>query len=226
MFKPTDLFDLAQTEHAALFDSCEYAWDALKKLKAYIDAHVRAENRGRSEGHVHIGALVFIGEGTVIEDGAMIKGPAIIGKNCEIRHGAYIREHVIVGDGCVVGNSSELKHSMLFNKCQVPHFNYIGDSILGHKAHVGAGVILSNLKSLPGNVTVEVDGRPVDTGLRKFGAMLGDFTDIGCNSVLNPGSVIGRGTVVYPTTNWRGAVGANMIVKNKAPQEVVVRKAR
>ncbi len=226
MFKPTDLFDLAQTEHAALFDGCEFAWDALKKLKAYIDANVRPENRARVEGHAKIGPLVFIGEGTVIEDGAMIKGPAIIGKNCEIRHGAYIRDHVIVGDGCVVGNSSELKHSMLFNKCQVPHFNYIGDSILGHKAHVGAGVILSNLKSLPGNVTVEVDGKPVDTGLRKFGAMLGDSTDIGCNSVLNPGSVIGRGTVVYPTTNWRGVVGANMIVKNKAPQEVVARKAR
>ncbi|MBI3878367.1 MAG: UDP-N-acetylglucosamine diphosphorylase [Verrucomicrobia bacterium] len=226
MIKPTDLFDLSQTEHAALFDDCEFAWDALKKLKAYIDANVRPENRARVEGHAKIGPLVFIGEGTVIEDGAMIKGPAIIGKNCEIRHGAYIRDHVIVGDGCVVGNSSELKHSMLFNKCQVPHFNYIGDSILGHKAHVGAGVILSNLKSLPGNVTVEVNGKPVDTGLRKFGAMLGDFTDIGCNSVLNPGSVIGRGTVVYPTTNWRGVVGANMIVKNKAPQEVVARKAR
>jgi hypothetical protein len=129
---------------------------------------------------------VFIGEGTVVEDGAMIKGPAIIGKNCQIRHNAYIREHVIVGDGCVVGNSCELKNVLLFNGCQVPHFNYLGDSILGYKAHVGAGVIASNLKSLPGNVTVEMDGKPFDTGLRKFGALVGDGAEVGCNSVLEP----------------------------------------
>ncbi|MBM3875581.1 MAG: UDP-N-acetylglucosamine diphosphorylase [Verrucomicrobia bacterium] len=224
MFKPTDLFDLTQTEHAALFDGCEHAWDALKKLKAYIEANCRPENRARVEGAARIGSMVFIGEGTVIEDGAMVKGPAIIGRHCEIRHGAYIRDHVIVGDGCVVGNSCELKHSMLFNNGQVPHFNYVGDSILGHKAHLGAGVVLSNVKVVAGNVTVEVNGRPMDTGLRKFGAMLGDRTDIGCNSVLNPGSVIGRGSVVYPTTNWRGVLPPDSIAKNKAPVEVVTRR--
>ena len=226
MLKPSDLFDLSQTEHAALFDGCEYAWDALKKLTAYIDFRVTAENHGRFEGHAHIGPLVFIGAGTVIEDGVMIKGPAIIGKNCELRHGAYIREHVIIGDGCVIGNSCELKHSLLFNGCQVPHFNYVGDSILGHKAHLGAGVILSNVKVVPGNVQVEVDGRRLDTGLRKFGAILGDKTDIGCNSVLNPGSVIGRGSVVYPTTNWRGVLPAHHIAKNKSPVEVVERRQK
>lgn len=226
MFKPTDLFDLTQTEHAALFDGCEFAWDALKKLKAYIEAHAKSDLRNKCEGVAYIGRNVIIGEGTVVEDGAMIKGPAIIGRNCEIRHGAYIRDHVIVGDGCIIGNSSELKHSFLFNGCQVPHFNYVGDSILGHKAHVGAGVILSNLKSLPGNVTVEINGQPHDTGLRKFGAMLGDKADIGCNSVLNPGSIIGRGTVIYPLTNWRGVVGPNRIVKNKAAIEVVERRAK
>jgi NDP-sugar pyrophosphorylase family protein len=156
----------------------------------------------------------------------MIKGPAIIGRNCEIRHNAYFRENVIVGDGCVVGNSCELKNALLFNGCQVPHFNYVGDSILGHQAHLGAGVILSNVKSLPGNVTVEVDGQPFDTGLRKFGVLLGDHTDIGCNAVLNPGSIIGRGSIVYPNTNWRGILPANMIVKNQAPQAVIVRRPR
>ena len=226
MFKPTDLFDLTQTSHAALFDGCEFAWDALKKLKAYIDTQTKNAPPHAYGPGVTIGPLVIIGEGTVIEAGAMIKGPAIIGRNCEIRHGAYVRDHVIVGDGCVIGNSSELKHSLLFNGCQVPHFNYVGDSILGHKAHLGAGVILSNLKSLPGNVTVEINGRPHDTGLRKFGALLGDKADIGCNSVLNPGSVIGRGTMMYPLTNWRGVVGPDRIVKNKAAVEVVERRAK
>ncbi len=224
MFKPSDLFDLSQTEHAALFDGCEYAWDALKKLKAYIDANVRPELKNRCEGRAFIGKNVFIGEGTVVEDGAMIKGPAIIGRNCEIRHNAYIRDHVIIGDNCVIGNACEFKHSLLFNGCQVPHFSYVGDAIFGYKAHLGAGVKISNVKLVPGNVTVEVDGQKIDTGLRKFGAILGDHTDIGCNSVLNPGSVIGRNSVIYPCTNWRGVLAASMIAKNKAPQEVTARR--
>ncbi|MHB8522717.1 MAG: DapH/DapD/GlmU-related protein [Limisphaerales bacterium] len=224
MFKPSDLFDLSQTEHAALFDGCEFAWDALKRIKDYVDAHVAPALHNRCEGVAFIGERVFIGEGTVVEDGAMIKGPAIIGKNCQIRHNAYIREQVIVGDGCVVGNSTEIKNALLFNNAVAPHLNYVGDSILGNKAHLGAGVVLSNVKVVPGNVTVEKDGVPFDTGLRKFGALLGDGVEIGCNSVLNPGSIIGRGSVVYPNTNWRGILPANMIAKNKAPVEVVVRR--
>ena len=226
MFKPADLFDLSQTEHAVLFDGCNYAWEVLKKIKAYVEANAKASLLNKCEGIAFIGKDVFIGEGTVVEDGAMIKGPAIIGKNCQIRHNAYIREHVIVGDGCVVGNSSELKNVLLFNGCQVPHFNYLGDSILGHKAHVGAGVIASNLKSLPGNVTVEMDGKLFDTGLRKFGALIGDGAEVGCNSVLNPGSIIGRGSVIYPCTNWRGILPPQSIAKNKAAHEVVVRRSR
>ena len=226
MFKPSDLFDLSQTGHAAVFDRCEHAWDALKKIADYIAANLKPSLHNRCEGVAFIGEEVFIGEGTVVQDGAMIKGPAIIGRNCQIRHNAYIREHVIVGDGCVVGNSCELKNALLFNGGQVPHFNYVGDSILGHKAHLGAGVILSNVKSFPGNVTVEMDGKPFDTGLRKFGALIGDGADIGCNSVLNPGSIIGRGSTIYPGVNWRGILPANMIVKNKAAQEVIVRRVR
>ena len=158
--------------------------------------------------------------------GATIKGPAIIGRNCQIRHNAYIREHVIIGDGCVVGNSTEIKNAILFNEAVAPHFNYVGDSILGHRTHLGAGVILSNFKSLPGNVTVEKDGVPFDTGLRKFGALIGDGAEVGCHAVLNPGSIIGRGAVIYPGVNWRGILPANMIAKNKAQIEVVVRRPR
>ncbi len=153
----------------------------------------------------------------------MIKGPATIGSDCQIRHNAYIRENVLVGDGCVVGNSCEVKNSLLFNHSVAPHFNYIGDSILGFKAHLGAGVKISNFKLVAGNIVVELDGKRMDTGLRKFGALLGDLTDIGCNAVLNPGSIIGRGSVVYPNTNWRGFLPPNCIAKNRAVPEVVPR---
>src|SRR5437667_2450680 len=210
MLKPLDLFDLSQTEHAALFEGCEYAWEALRKLEDYLAAHLRPALHNHCDGVAYIGERVFIGKGTLVEDGAMIKGPAIIGSNCQIRHNAYIRECVIVGDNCVVGNSCEVKNSFLFNDAVAPHFNYVGDSILGYKAHLGAGVKISNFKVVAGNVTVEIDGRKVDTGLRKFGALVGDHAEIGCNAVLNPGSIIGRGSVIYPNTNWRGVLAANM----------------
>jgi NDP-sugar pyrophosphorylase family protein len=225
MFKAEDLFDLTQTEHAAIFDGCKFAWDALKKIEGWLD-RVPKQNPPKRFPGASIGERVLIGEGTVVEPGAMIKGPAIIGKNCQIRHNTYIRENVIIGDGCVVGNSSELKNALLFNGAQVPHYNYVGDSILGHKAHLGAGVICSNLKSLPGNVTVEMDGTPFDTGLRKFGALIGDSAEVGCNSVLNPGSILGRGAVIYPNVFWRGILPANMIAKNKAGIDVVVKRPR
>lgn len=226
MFKPTDLFDLTQTEHTAVFDGVEYAWEALKCLKEYLHAHLHPGLHNQCEGVAWIGERVFIGEGTVVEDGVMIKGPAIIGRNCRIRHNAYVREDVIVGDDCVVGNSSELKAALLFNGAQVPHFNYVGDSILGHKAHLGAGVKISNLKVVAGNVSVELEGKPFDTGLRKFGALIGDHAEVGCNAVLNPGSVVGRNAVIYPNVNWRGILPANMIAKNRAEVDVIARRAR
>lgn len=156
----------------------------------------------------------------------MIVGPAIIGRNCRIRHNAYIRENVLVGDGCTVGNACEVKNALLFNGAEVPHFNYVGDSVLGHRAHLGAGAAISNLKLSRDNVWVEMDGRCIDTGLRKFGALIGDGAEVGCNAVLNPGSVIGRGALVYPGISWRGILPANMIAKARAPQEVTVRRPR
>src|SRR5881396_2324529 len=140
MFEPGEMFDLKQTEHAAIFNGCTYAWEALKKIGPYIKANLRPGLRNRCEGRALIGEKVFIGEGTLVEDGVMIKGPAIIGRNCQIRHNAYVRENVIVGDDCVIGNSCEIKNSLLFSHAVAPHFNYVGDSILGYRAHLGAGV--------------------------------------------------------------------------------------
>ena len=230
MFTAADLFDLTQTGHAAIFDGCNYAWEALKQIEPYLATVARRNPPPRFPGAT-TGDRVIIGAGTVVEPGAMIKGPAIIGKNCHIRHNAYIRENVIIGDNCVVGNASELKNALLFNGAQVPHFNYIGDSILGHKAHTGAGVICSNLKSLPGNVTIAqpstINSQPstlIDTGLRKFGALIGDGTEVGCNSVLNPGSILGRGAIIYPGGELARVLPANSIAKNKAEVEVVVKQ--
>ena len=222
-----DLFDLSQTTHGALFDGVEYPWEALKRLAGYLSQNLKPGTTG-AEVHpaAHVGPQVFIGAGTIVEPGAMIIGPAIIGAGCRIRHGAYIRENVIVGDGCVVGNSVELKHCVLFNQCQVPHFNYVGDSILGHKAHMGAGSILSNVKLDNQNVWVNFEGTPIDTGLRKFGGLIGDKAEIGCNSVLNPGSILGRDSIVYPNVSWRGILPKNMIAKHQYPPQVVVRRPR
>ncbi len=247
LFTAEELFDLTQTEHAALFDGCQFAWEALPKIQPYLFGRPRQKPLPRFPG-ASIGEKVIIGEGTWVEPGAMIKGPAIIGKNCQIRHNAYIRENVLIGDDCVVGNASELKNAWLFNGAQVPHYNYVGDSILGYKAHLGAGAKISNVKLFPGNVQVEVqslqskgqslgtgDAAPrtlgigletLDSGLRKFGALLGDGAEAGCNAVLNPGSILGRGAVVYPNVFWRGILPANMIAKNKAEIEVVVKRPR
>lgn len=223
MFRPGDLLDLERTAHRALFEGCTFVWEALRQLKEYVDAEVRPALHNRCDGVAYIGTHVFIGEGTVVEDGAMIKGPAIIGRNCQIRHNAYIREYVLIGDGCVVGNACELKNAVLFDDCQVAHLSYVGDSILGHKAHLGAGVILSNVRSLPGPICIRVGEQVFDTGLRKLGALVGDGAEVGCNVVLNPGSVIGRRSVVYPGVCWRGVLPPDSIAKNRAGVEVLAR---
>ncbi len=223
MFKVADLFDLSQTDHASLFVSDGPAWEALPYIKDYLKETLKPAILATVSPQAIVGENVSIGEGTIVAAGACIEGPAIIGSNCQIRHNAYIRAHVIVGDNCVVGNACELKNALLFNDCQVPHFNYVGDSILGRHAHLGAGVVLSNFKSLPGNVSVQHGNNKIDTGLRKFGALIGDHAEIGCNCVLNPGSILGRNCVVYPNTSWRGVLTPGHIVKN-APQTQVIAK--
>jgi UDP-N-acetylglucosamine diphosphorylase / glucose-1-phosphate thymidylyltransferase / UDP-N-acetylgalactosamine diphosphorylase / glucosamine-1-phosphate N-acetyltransferase / galactosamine-1-phosphate N-acetyltransferase len=214
VFAAADYLDLQQADHAAIFDGVTQAWEILPKLAAYLEANLAPENRGTTIAGAVIGDRVFIGEGTVVEPGAYIKGPAWIGANCQIRHGAYIRENVIVGAGSVIGNSSEIKNSFLCNGCQIPHFNYVGDSILGAKVHLAAGVIVSNLKLNGDFITLRMEHAILATGLRKFGALIGDGAEVGCNAVINPGSVIGRKSLIYPGVAWRGILPANSIAKD------------
>jgi len=213
MLRIEDLFDLSQTEHRALFEGVKYPWEALSRIADYISQHLRRELHNTCDGVAWIGQDVYIGPGTIVEDGAMIRGPAIIGRNCRIAHNAYIRENVLIGDDCVIGNATEIKNAVLFNGCEVPHHNYVGDSILGAAVHLGAGVKLSNVKLIPGPIKVHWEGKAYDTGLEKFGALIGDRAQIGCNAVLSPGSIIGRDAVVYPCIHWRGVLPSGHIAK-------------
>ena len=225
MFSPDALLDLNHTPHPQLFETAVNAWDALKQIGSYLQFRLEPGIHGRLIGKPFISGAVFIGKGTVIEQGAMIKGPAWIGEDCEIRNGCYVRENVIVGNGVTLGNSSEFKNSIIFDEAEIPHFNYVGDSIVGYKGHLAAGVILSNVRLDRGEVTVTHNGAIIPTGLRKFGAIIGDRAEIGCNSVLSPGSIIGRNTLMYPCTQWRGVAPENSMVKNHPQMEIMPRRA-
>jgi NDP-sugar pyrophosphorylase family protein len=225
MFAPDKFLDLSETEHGLLFEDVEHVWQALPKIAAYLKFRLKPAILGKVVGKPFISDKVYIGKGTIIEHGAMIKGPAWIGENCEIRNGAYIRENVILGDGVVAGNSSEFKNCLVFNDAEIPHYNYVGDSILGHKAHLGAGVILSNVRLDRQSVSVAAPDGPIDTGLRKFGAVVGDRSEIGCNAVLSPGSVIGRSCIVYPGTQWRGVLPDHSIAKLRQDLSIIPRQS-
>ena len=227
MFAPDTLLDLNHTEHRLIFDNVTHAWEALAKISTYLQFRLKPGIYGKLIGKPFISGAVFIGRGTVIEHGAMIKGPAWIGEGCEIRNGAYIRENVVVGDGVVLGNSCEFKNCLIFDEAQIPHFNYVGDSILGYKAHLGAGAILSNVRLDHAPVKIAALDGAIETGLKKFGAIIGDRAEIGCNSVLSPGSIIGRDSIIYPGTSWRGVLAENAIAKTE-PQtlKVVPRQQR
>lgn len=224
MFSPEDYFDLKQTEHAALFQDVDHAWEVLSKIADYLQKNLKPANRGEVLGKSYIGEQVYIGANTIIEPSVTIMGPAWIGSDCTIRQGAYIRENVITGNACVLGNSCEFKNSILFNDVQVPHFSYVGDSILGHKAHLGAGVILSNLKLDRSPIQIWHDGQIIDTGLKKFGAIIGDACEIGTNCVINPGSILGQNSIIYPLTSWKGVLPANSIVKSSTEYKVIPRR--
>jgi NDP-sugar pyrophosphorylase family protein len=223
MFAPADFLDLEQTAHPKLFENQKYVWDALKQIASYLQFRLKPAVLGELLGKPYISNHVFIGTGTIVEQGAVLKGPAWIGQNCHIRSGCYVRENVIAGDGVVMGNSCEFKNSILLNEVQVPHFNYVGDSILGFRAHLGAGVILSNVKLNHGEISVAAEEGPIATGLTKFGAVIGDRTEIGCNAVMNPGAVLGRDCIVYPGANFRGVLPHNSIVKVRQQLQVVAR---
>jgi NDP-sugar pyrophosphorylase family protein len=223
MFAPADLLQLDHTSHSKLFENQNYAWDALKQIASYLQFRLQPGVLGELIGKPFISRNVFVGAGTIIEQGAFLKGPAWIGENCHIRSGCYIRENVIVGDGAVLGNSCEFKNCILFDEVQVPHFNYVGDSILGYKTHLGAGVILSNVKLDHREIAVAAEEGNIPTGLTKFGAIVGDRTEVGCNAVINPGSVLGRDCIVYPGANFRGVLPNGSILKVRQQHQVIAR---
>ncbi len=207
----SELYDLSQTIAAGLFEGKTYPWEVLPEIGDFI---LKLGATLSPDEYDKIGDDVWIAKSAKVAPTASISGPCIIGKDTEIRQCAFIRGKAIVGEGCVVGNSCELKNAVLFNKVQTPHFNYIGDSVLGYRSHTGAGAITSNVKQEKNSpVTINYRGTRVETGLRKFGAMLGDNVEIGCNSVMNPGTVVGRNTNVYPLSMVRGFVPANSILK-------------
>ncbi len=210
--KAVNLFDYEQTIAKPLFESVTYPWEALSKIKNFI---LELGKTLAPEKYDKIGEDIWIAKTAKVAPSAYMHGPLIICDNAEVRHCAFIRGSAIVGENAVVGNSTELKNSILFNCVQTPHYNYVGDSILGYKSHTGAGVITSNLKSDKSLVTVDFNGKKVETGVKKFGAMIGDNVEVGCNSVLNPGTVIGRGTNVYPLSMVRGYVPENSIYKKQ-----------
>lgn len=224
MLAPSDYLDLQKTEHLPLFEGVTYVWESLSQIADYLKFRLKPAMHGKLMGQPFIGNQVYIGEGTVVEPGAFIQGPAWIGRDCIVRHGAYVRENVIVGNGCVLGNSCEFKNCILFDEVQVPHFSYVGDSILGHAVHLGAGVILSNLKLDKTTIQVRFADQVLDTGLRKFGAVVGDKCEVGTHAVLNPGSILGRHCIVYPGTSWKGVLPEKSIVRGTTEYHVIPRR--
>ena len=208
-----DLYDLKETIAVDIFDGLKFPWEVLPKIKDFI---IKLGETLPEDRYERKGENIWIAKSAKVFPSAYIAGPCIIDEEAEVRHCAFIRGSAIVGKGCVVGNSTELKNVILFNKVQVPHYNYVGDSILGFKAHMGAGSITSNVKSDKTPVVVKSDGENIETGLKKFGAMLGDNVEVGCNSVLNPGTVVGRSTNIYPTSCVRGYIPANSIYKDSS----------
>ncbi len=211
-FTTENLYNLEETIAAELFEGAEYPWELLPKISSFI---VELGKKLPEEKFTRVKENVWIAKSAKVAPSANINGPAIIDEEAEIRHCAFIRGNAIVGKGAVVGNSTELKNVVLFNKVQVPHYNYVGDSILGFKSHMGAGSITSNVKSDKTLVVVKNGEEKLETGLKKFGAMLGDNVEVGCNSVLNPGTVVGRNSNIYPTSMVRGCIPAGSIYKKQ-----------
>lgn len=220
LLKVDNLFDLNETIAAALFRDVTFPWEVLKNIGSFI---IELGNTLPEDEYEKTGDNIWVAKSAKVAPSASITGPCIIGRDSEIRHCAFIRGNAIVGEGAVVGNSTELKNVVLFNKVQVPHYNYVGDSILGFKAHMGAGSINSNVKSDKTLVTVKAPDGIIETGLKKFGAMLGDNVEVGCGSILNPGTVIGRNSSIYPLSSVRGFVPENSIFKKQ--DEIISRKS-
>jgi NDP-sugar pyrophosphorylase family protein len=225
-FSCEHFFDLAGFEHHALFEKCDFVWQALEKLNGYLAQCKLGNIEALHQECAYFvnPELISIGKGTIVEPGAYIKGPCIIGKNCHIRHGAYIRGEVVIGDGCVVGHTTELKHTIFLNHAAAAHFAYIGDSILGNNTNLGAGTKCANLRLDGGAVIVHNGHESLSTGMRKFGAIIGDGCQIGCNTVLNPGCVLGKNVHVYPSLNVGGYISSKSLVKPGTRPIIIAKK--
>lgn len=217
--KISNMYTLSETIAAGLFEGAEYPWEVLPKIHDFVLELGKTLPADKFEKR---GEDIWIAKSATIAPTACLNGPLIVDEEAEIRHCAFVRGNAIVGKGAVVGNSTELKNVVLFNKVQVPHYNYVGDSVLGFKSHMGAGSITSNVKSDKTLVVVKSADEKIETGLKKMGAMLADHVEVGCNSVLNPGTVIGRNSNIYPTSCVRGCIPANSIYKN---EKEIVEKA-
>ena len=207
-----NLLNLNETIANKIFENVTYPWEVINKISEFIIELGETLDKNIYEEKA---PNVWVAKSAEIAPTAFIGGPCIIDENAKIRHSAFIRENAIVGKNVVVGNSTELKNVIIFNNSEVPHYNYVGDSILGYKSHMGAGSIISNLKSDKSNVSVKYNDKKIETNLRKFGAILGDNVEVGCSSVLNPGTIIGRKTNIYPLSSVRGFIGPNKIYKNQ-----------
>lgn len=212
MYKTEDLLDLNYTITKNYFKNYEYPWEIIPEIKNIVLEI--GKNLDKNQ-YKEIKNNVWVHISASIDENVQIIGPAIIDKNSSIKHCAYIRENVIIGKDCVIGNSCEIKNAIIFDETQVPHFNYVGDSVMGYKSHMGAGAIISNLKSDQSNIIVKTEEEKIETNLRKFGAIIGDFVEVGCNSVLNPGTIIGRKTTIYPLSRVRGLVKEKCIYKEE-----------
>ena len=226
MLSPSDFFDLTHFKHKGIFEGLEFVWDCLKTLPDYLKINLKPEIHSKIPHSVFLhGNYIYIGKNTSIEPGTVIQSPAIIGDNVEIRSCAYIRENVIIGNNCVIGHASELKNSIMLDGSHAPHFNYLGDSILGNNVNLGAGTILSNYKMSPDkSIKIIINNKVYDTGLIKLGAIMGDNSESGCNAVLNPGTIVGKRSLIYPLASVRGYIPPDSIVKLK--QDLEIRKLK
>jgi NDP-sugar pyrophosphorylase family protein len=215
LLDPALFFLLSEYSHASLFEGCQYPWEALEHLQAYFKSLTLGKIDIDIASTVHLvnPESISVGEGSVIEPGAYIQGPCLIGKNCTIRNGAYIRGDVVTGDSCVIGHGTEIRHSLIFNHVATAHFNYVGDSIIGNGVNLGAGVKCANLRLDHQLIHVTIYGEKFDTRLHKLGAIIGDGAQVGCNCVINPGTVLGKNSVCFPCLNIYGFVPENGKVK-------------